>query len=45
VMKRDFDDWFKSYVKENVKIRIIDEKLKEKFRARYPNIWWPIEFF
>jgi len=43
VMKRDFDDWFKSYVKENVKIRIIDEKLKEKFRARYPNIWWPVE--
>jgi hypothetical protein len=42
-MKKNFYDWFKNYVKENVKIKIIDEELKEKFKKRYPNIWWPVE--
>ena len=43
VMKKSFYDWFKNYVKKNVKIKILDKELKEKFKKRYPNIWWPIE--
>jgi hypothetical protein len=26
-----------------VKIKIIDEELKEKFKNRYPDLWWPVE--
>jgi hypothetical protein len=42
-MKKNFVDWFKNYVKENVKIKIIDKELKEKFKNRYPDLWWPVE--
>jgi hypothetical protein len=43
IMKKNFYDWFKNYVKENVRIKILDEELKEKFKNRYPDLWWPIE--
>jgi hypothetical protein len=43
IKKKNFDDWFKNYVIENVKIKIIDEELKEKFKNRYPDLWWPVE--
>jgi hypothetical protein len=43
VMKKNFEDWFKNYVKENVKIKIIDKELREKFKNRFPDLWWPIE--
>jgi hypothetical protein len=43
VMKKNFEDWFKNYVKENVKIKILDKELKEKFKKRFPDLWWPIE--
>jgi len=31
-MKKNFEDWFKNYIKENVKIKIFDKELKEKFK-------------
>jgi len=43
IMKKNFYDWFRNYVIENVKIKILDEELKEKFKKKYPDIWWPIE--
>jgi hypothetical protein len=43
IMKKNFEDWFKNYVRENVKIKILDKELKEKFKNRYPDIWWPVE--
>jgi hypothetical protein len=43
IMKKSFDDWFKNYVKENVKVKILDEGLKEKFKKRFPNIWLSLE--
>jgi hypothetical protein len=43
IMKKNFEDWFKNYVKENVKIKIVDKELKEKFKKRYPDLWWPVE--
>jgi hypothetical protein len=43
IMKKNFEDWFKNYVRENVKIKIIDKELKEKFKNRYPDLWWPVE--
>jgi hypothetical protein len=43
IMKKNFEDWFKNYVSENVKIKILDKELKEKFKKRYLDIWWPVE--
>jgi hypothetical protein len=43
IMKKNFGDWFKNYVRENVKIKIIDKELKEKFKNKYPDLWWPVE--
>jgi hypothetical protein len=43
IMKKNFEDWFKNYVRGNVKIKILDKELKEKFKNRYPDLWWPVE--
>jgi hypothetical protein len=43
IMKKNFDDWFKNYVKENVKIKILDKELKEKFKKIFFDVWWPVE--
>jgi len=43
IAKKNFDDWFKNYVKENVKVKIFDKELEKKFKTRYSDIWWPVE--
>ena len=43
IMKKGFYDWFQNYVKANIKIKILDKELKEKFKKRYPDLWWPVE--
>ena len=40
VLKKDFDVWFKDYVKSNVKIKIFEESLSQKIINDHKDVWW-----
>lgn len=40
IPKKSSDPWFQNYVKNNIKILILDEKLSKEIKKDFPDLWW-----
>jgi hypothetical protein len=40
IPKKQFDQWFKDYATNNIKMEIKDEQLLSQIRQDYPTLWW-----
>lgn len=40
VKKKQFDNWFRNYISNNISITINNSIFKKELINRYPNLWW-----